>query len=395
MTRTSSLAGHTRSFMMIFVLCAAGCGDGDASVPSDAAMADAGAPDFGATDASAADALMQDAQLSDAGVATDASMDAGVDTGFALRDNGEACHAGAECQTGNCVDTVCCDTECSGTCESCVAADTGLSDGQCAPVLATTDPADECDGMCATGFCSGSSPACEASPAETVCRASAGTCDVEEICNGLSLDCPENVFVAAASATCAPYQCTGTTPECRTSCLSNADCGARAVCLDSACVVGKRVFVTSMAFAGNLGGASGADALCNAAAASGGLIGTFAAWLGDATTSPSVRIAHASVPYYRMDGTTPRIICDDWSDLVDGIAVAVAMDEMGNPHANAHVWTGANDNGTANGAHCSNWTSSSTGDSGMHGNASAGATFSTWYGPTACNNFAHLYCFEQ
>lgn len=392
---TSSLVSLARNVLMLSLLFATACGGDDTSPTTDAGTADAGTTDLGASDASASDATMSDASLTDTGISTDATMDANADMGVTLRENGEACHAGAECGTGNCVDDVCCDATCAGTCESCVASDTGVADGECAPVLAETDPAEECAGACATGFCSGSSAACAASPGETVCRASAGTCDVEEVCNGLSLECPEDVLVPAASETCAPYQCTGSTPDCRTECLSNSNCAERAVCLESACVVGKRVFVTSMGFTGNLGGAAGADALCNAAALSGGLVGTFAAWLGDSTTSPAARIAHSTVPYYRMDGTMPRIICNDWADLVDGIAVAIAEDEFGNPQANAHVWTGANDNGTANGAHCSNWTSNSSGDTGMHGNASAGATFSTWYGPVACNTFARLYCFEQ
>lgn len=395
MTKTPAFIALARNVFVLSLLCTAACGGDDASVLPDAGTADSGAADLGAADANPSDATMLDAPLTDVGVSPDATMDAPADTGATLRENGEACHAGAECGTGNCVDAVCCDTTCSGTCESCAGSDTGLTDGQCAPVLAATDPAEECSGACATGFCSGSSAACEASPGETVCRASAGECDLEEVCTGLSLECPENVFVVAASETCSPYQCTGSTADCRTECLSNSNCAARAVCLDNECVIGKRVFVTSSAFSGNLGGAAGADALCNAAAESGGLVGTFAAWIGDSTTSPAARITHATVPYYRMDGTMPRIICNDWSDLVDGIAVAVAEDEFGNPQANAHVWTGANDNGTANGAHCSNWTSNSAADSGMHGNASAGATFSTWYGATACNTSARLYCFEQ
>ena len=46
--------------------------------------------------------------------------------------NGQACAAGSECSSGNCADKVCCDLACTGTCRSCVMAQTGKPDGTCA-----------------------------------------------------------------------------------------------------------------------------------------------------------------------------------------------------------------------------------------------------------------------
>lgn len=56
------------------------------------------------------------------------------------RMNGEPCQAAAECASGFCVDGVCCESACSGTCESCALTDKG----RCAPIPDGTDPEQEC-----------------------------------------------------------------------------------------------------------------------------------------------------------------------------------------------------------------------------------------------------------
>lgn len=62
--------------------------------------------------------------------------------------NGQSCGAGSECDSGNCVDGVCCDTACAGTCEACTAAKKGAgSDGTCGFIVAG-DPDLECVGGC-------------------------------------------------------------------------------------------------------------------------------------------------------------------------------------------------------------------------------------------------------
>ena len=65
-----------------------------------------------------------------------------------LKQDGESCSQGAECQSGNCPtqDGVCCDNACSGTCESCLGANTTGNDGQCLPVVSGADPNNECAG---------------------------------------------------------------------------------------------------------------------------------------------------------------------------------------------------------------------------------------------------------
>ena len=66
--------------------------------------------------------------------------------------DGVGCGDGNECQSGLCVDGVCCATACDGTCEAC---DLAGSEGTCTPHAPGTDPESECG----EGSCSG----------ETVC----------------------------------------------------------------------------------------------------------------------------------------------------------------------------------------------------------------------------------
>ena len=93
---------------------------------------------------------------------------------------GTNCHA---CASGYCVDNVCCQTACNGTCEHCKAT-TGL----CEPVTAGTDPDNECpdgtDPECGKNTCNGTgqcvqpgnAQSCHCGTGSGVCNGS-GTCD--------------------------------------------------------------------------------------------------------------------------------------------------------------------------------------------------------------------------
>lgn len=76
---------------------------------------------------------------------------------------------------------------------------------------------------CTTDLCTGNSIACQhaAGNPGAVCRATAGVCDVQEVCTGTSTSCPANAFVAAgtvcrasASQCDAAESCTGTGAQC-------------------------------------------------------------------------------------------------------------------------------------------------------------------------------------
>lgn len=372
------------------------------------------------------------------------------------RANGEACSAGSDCASGECVDGVCCDTACDGACQACIATLTDGDDGTCAPVLAT-DPEDECDaGGCLTGecgatgcavqaagfvcrpagdlcdvddacngvdaacppdafapeetvcrgsvgacdaeeTCTGASPACPVdsfAPEGTSCRAAAGPCDASETCTGLDAMCPTDAFLSSFTPACSPYRCSGSAATCAATCSAQTDCSLGTVCLAGACVPGYRMFVTSTLTLPNFGGVAGADAICVAAASAAGLGTSYRAFISDSTASAASRLHRSTRPYYRVDGTVQRIIANNWTDLVDGISVAIATDEYGVPYRDGAVWTGSADNGTAVSQTCNDWTSTAMGVTGMSGNSSA-AEFCTWFGPRACNVRQRLYCVEQ
>ena len=112
---------------------------------------------------------------------------------------GFACSDAALCATGFCADGVCCSAACTGTCLACTAQKKGGGgDGVCEPIVAGNDPDDECATQAATtcgttGTCNGSG-ACAVYAAGTVCKASAGACDVAETCPGGGAACPADGF---------------------------------------------------------------------------------------------------------------------------------------------------------------------------------------------------------
>jgi len=63
-----------------------------------------------------------------------------------LKADGSSCGVGAECVSGNCADTFCCNSACTALCQACSAAKTGGANGQCAFVATGTDPDAECSG---------------------------------------------------------------------------------------------------------------------------------------------------------------------------------------------------------------------------------------------------------
>ncbi|MES1178722.1 MAG: MYXO-CTERM sorting domain-containing protein [Myxococcales bacterium] len=98
-----------------------------------------------------------------------------------------------------------------------------------------------------------------------VCRKAIGSCDVDEVCDGTNATCPSDI-IKPATTTCQAASCTdanlkpqilcdgaqgkcpvladiscgnyacGSTTECRTTCITSADCGTAFYCLNNACV---------------------------------------------------------------------------------------------------------------------------------------------------------------
>ncbi|MDI3292048.1 hypothetical protein [Polyangium sp. 15x6] len=142
---------------------------------------------------------------------------------------GEPCSDGLACGSGFCVDNVCCEAACTGTCEACSAAHTGQPNGTCAPVLAGTDPESECPDDGATscgrnGSCDGSR-ACALYAVGTECAAQ--TCEgqtktLPKTCDG------EGACVDTGTVDCAPHACKGNV--CASDCGNDGDCAAGKYC---------------------------------------------------------------------------------------------------------------------------------------------------------------------
>jgi hypothetical protein len=101
--------------------------------------------------------------------------------------DGAPCTAPEQCQGNECVDGVCCDAACGGTCEACTEALTGQPDGQCSPTPAGEDPDNECT---QNESCSGHGD----------CRSVDGqTCTQDTDC--LSGNCPQSVCCDTSCST--------------------------------------------------------------------------------------------------------------------------------------------------------------------------------------------------
>jgi hypothetical protein len=150
--------------------------------------------------------------------------------------NGGPCTVGSDCASGFCADGVCCNSACNGLCQACSAAKKGGgSDGACGPILAGTDPDNECaqqaTSTCGTdGACNGAG-ACELWAAGTSCGAPIcqGTVVKTQTCNGTG-----TCGLASGGSDCAPYACSA--GACKTTCAANGDCAAGFVCSQGACV---------------------------------------------------------------------------------------------------------------------------------------------------------------
>ncbi len=266
------------------------------------------------------------------------------------------------------------------------------------------------------------------------CRENAD-CDPGEMCslyNDCQSSCTTNADCCASAAGNLGDTCVG--GECVDGCTTNADCDLGTICggggptcvagcedddgcdtgqfcsdescVDPLCGTGSKcVFVTSGSFGPDFGGATGADAICQAAANAGAsfLAGSmFKAWISDSSTSPSTRFAQSAVPYKLIDGTT---IANDWADLTDGtIQNTIDRDEFGESRGGT-AWTNTNTAGAVDNANqspdvdsCNEWTSAAA-EEGRVGSAStltnAGWTDRGEIGQTPCGVLRALNCFGQ
>jgi hypothetical protein len=374
---------------------------------------------------------------------------------------GEACPSDQRCEASACVCSdgdVFCEGSCidpdidpqhcgaSGTCSgasagiACPPGQVCNGSGQCAPTC--QEGLIDCGGVCIDPLndedhC-GAGPDCEDNPGVEcnngeICDG-AGVCALscqDELtnCNGLCTDplidpqncetcgnvCPPaaNAIPVCAEADCA-FVCIDGFADCNlaasdgcevnlnTDPLNCGTCGTE--CANCPC--DNIVFVTSAMYDGNLGGLTGADAICQTHAANAGFSGTFLAWLSDSTGSPDTRFTHSTTPYVRPDGVQ---IAANWADLTDGtLAAPINVTEnlttapIGTTSCGgggfATVWSNTTPSGTLAGAlHCDNW-GNNAGTQAAWGKADmSDSSWTGWCtgGGAVCVWVSPIYCFEQ
>lgn len=158
---------------------------------------------------------------------------------------GQACVRDAACPgNANCVDGVCCESACGGTCRSCLKNRTGLaSDGLCGNTLDDTDPENECatdvgyPASCkAPGLCTGAG----------TCRvyAKPGIVAKPDTCSGTTLStysCDGAGNLTQLETPCYPYKCNAGGTACRVACTTGTektDCDDTSFCGDGGKCIG-------------------------------------------------------------------------------------------------------------------------------------------------------------
>jgi len=156
------------------------------------------------------------------------------------RTQGELCGANADCTTGFCVDGVCCNSACTGSCLACGEGmkEDGSAAGTCGPAKKGSDPRDECTDegplTCGrTGTCDGKG-ACALYASGTLCGTTAceSNTAVRNACDGAGV-------CARTAKDCLAYKCIDAV--CATTCTIDDDCGSNAYCnvTTSECVARK------------------------------------------------------------------------------------------------------------------------------------------------------------
>ncbi len=157
------------------------------------------------------------------------------------------------------------------------------------------------------------------------------------------------------------------------------------------------IFVTSTTHQGDLGGLSGADAICQGLAdAPTAKVpkGKYKAWLSTEEIDAQDRFAYSTNPIVLANFTevAPNIL-----ELTKGdISNSIAVDESGATHASM-AWTGTLADGTLSNSHCQGWTTSQSAVcdcNGGYGSTSNQDARWSYMGSGMCDGAKRLYCLK-
>jgi Cellulose binding domain len=148
---------------------------------------------------------------------------------------GAACSANADCSSNFCAQGYCCNTACTGACQSCALTS---SIGTCTNVPAGQDPLSQCTDAGAAscgnnGFCNGAG-ACQKYAAGTQCAAatcSGSTYTAASTCNGTG------TCATPAGTSCGAFACDATTKICKIACTADTDCTSPNICNAGTCTL--------------------------------------------------------------------------------------------------------------------------------------------------------------
>ncbi len=159
---------------------------------------------------------------------------------------------------------------------------------------------------------------------------------------------------------------------------------------------GRRVFLSSETYDGNLGGVEGADDACQELAEAAKLGGQWRAYIVEPGNDLS-RHTQDDRPLVRLDGVR---VADDWDDLTDGsIDATIHIDENGEERS-GNAWTGFYDVLGVDDNWCEGWTFNGGNCLQIEVCGSAGESNMTdthWDGYYIfhCSDEYRLYCVEQ
>ncbi len=184
--------------------------------------------------------------------------------------NGQTCVAANQCQSGFCVDGVCCNDQCVGNCNACSAAAGAPVSGTCSNVTGAGNPScapytcsggsSSCPNACvndtycaSTHYCNGSTctpklangQVCGAGNqcassfcADGVCcnTACGGACDACAAALGALVDGTCGTVAGLGNPSCTPYLCTGSSAVCPVSCSNDNGCISSHYCNGGSCL---------------------------------------------------------------------------------------------------------------------------------------------------------------